>query len=190
MDRLAAGEAFDVMMFADEVMCALASSGNVAPQSRVPLVISPVAAAVRAGAPLPDVASEPAVRSALLTARAIGYSSGPSGNRLLRLFARWGLEGHIRRYGVVAPAGTPVASLLLAGAVDLGFQQHGELLRVPGIAVAGVVPPHAELATVFVAGLTPLAKNLPDFSAFCALLQSPGGARVLREGGLAPVANG
>jgi molybdate transport system substrate-binding protein len=47
--------------------------------------------AVAAGAARPDVTGESAIRDALLRARSIGYSTGPSGAHLLRLFERWGI---------------------------------------------------------------------------------------------------
>jgi hypothetical protein len=56
----------------------------VLPDSRVDLVRSPVAIAVREGAPLPDVSSEDRLRRAVLAASSLGYSTGPSGTALLK----------------------------------------------------------------------------------------------------------
>ena len=69
----------------------LTAAGRVDPASRIDLARSGVAIAVAAGAPRPDIASESAVRDAVLRARTIGYSTGPSGAHLVRLFERWGI---------------------------------------------------------------------------------------------------
>ena len=69
----------------------LAAGGYVDPESRTDLARSGVAIAVAAGAPRPDVGTEAAIRDAVLRARSIGYSTGPSGAHIVRLFERWGI---------------------------------------------------------------------------------------------------
>ena len=85
--RVQAGEPFDVVILASDAIDRLIAAGHVA-GARVDLVRSPVAIAVRSGAPRPDVSSENAVRRAVLAARHISYSTGPSGVHLARLFKR------------------------------------------------------------------------------------------------------
>jgi ABC-type molybdate transport system substrate-binding protein len=92
--RVQAGEVFDVVVLASEVVDKLISSGHVVGGSRVDLVRSGVALAVRAGAPHPDVTSEEALRQAVVAARNVSYSTGPSGVHLAKVFER---VGH-RRY--------------------------------------------------------------------------------------------
>ena len=66
--RLQAGEAFDAVVLAQDALAKLVASGHVVAGSCVDLVRSPVAVAVRAGAPRPDVASEAALRRAVAAA--------------------------------------------------------------------------------------------------------------------------
>ncbi len=54
---------------------------------------------------------------------------------------------------VQAPPGVPVGTLLLEGRADLGFQQLSELREVDGIEVLGLMPPGAEITTVFAGAL-------------------------------------
>ena len=75
--RVQAGEPFDVVVLASDAIDTLIAAGRVVTGSRVDLVRSPVAIAVRAGAPQPDVASPEALRRAVLAARSVGYSTGP-----------------------------------------------------------------------------------------------------------------
>ena len=73
----------------------LIDSGQLIAGSRADLVRSGVAVAVRAGAPAVDIGSEDAVRQAVLAARSISFSTGPSGVHLQQLFERWGIAAQI-----------------------------------------------------------------------------------------------
>ncbi|MEY2688414.1 MAG: hypothetical protein RL375_2612, partial [Pseudomonadota bacterium] len=89
--RVMAGEVFDLVVLAADAIAKLGAAGRVQAGSQVDLVRSGVAVAVRAGAPQPDISSEDALRRAVLAARSLSYSTGPSGVALLALFDRWGV---------------------------------------------------------------------------------------------------
>lgn len=151
--RVQAGEAFDLVVLASDAIDKLIASGHLQPGSRVDLVRSMVAVAVRADAPAPDISSEAALRQAVLAASRIGYSTGPSGTALLQLFARWGIADDIQPRLMQAPPGVPVAALVARGDVALGFQQLSELINVTGITVVGTLPPGCQIVTTFSAGV-------------------------------------
>ena len=93
--RVQDGEAFDVVVLASDALAKLVDAGRVMAGSVVDLVHSGVAVAVKAGAPRPDLSSEASVKAAVLAARSIGYSTGPSGTALLKLFERWGIAAQL-----------------------------------------------------------------------------------------------
>lgn len=159
--RVQAGEAFDAVFLAADALDKLAAAGHVLPDSRVNLMRSGVAVAVREGAERPDISSEAALRNAVLQARSLSVSTGPSGVALLALFERWGLMETLRPRLVTPPPGVPVASLVASGEVELGFQQLSEMLNVPGIALLGGLPAGCEIVTVF-AGAVATASTQPD----------------------------
>ena len=64
--RVRAGEVIDAVVLASDVIDKLIEEGRIVAGTRVDLVRSGVAVAVRAGAPRPDIGSEDAVRSAVL----------------------------------------------------------------------------------------------------------------------------
>jgi molybdate transport system substrate-binding protein len=184
--RVQAGEAFDVVVLASDAIDKLAAAGHVLADSRVGLVRSPVAVAVRAGAALPDIGSEDALRHSVLAARTLGYSTGPSGNHLLRLFERWGMADAVRERTVQAPPGVPVGALVARGEVELGFQQLSELQGMPGVAVAGTLPAGAAFITTFSAAIGATSTQAAAARELLAFLASPAADAAVRRHGMEP----
>ncbi len=152
--RVRAGEAVDVVVLSSTAIDSLIAAGSLLPDSRIDLVKSGVAIAVRDGASQPDVTSEDAVKRAVLSAKTLSYSTGPSGVYLEKLFERWGILQDIRSRIVVPPPGKPVGSLVADGTVELGFQQLSELMTLPGIKVIGPLPPEIQTITLFSGGVS------------------------------------
>jgi molybdate transport system substrate-binding protein len=184
--RVQAGEAFDIVVLAAAAIDELSAAGRIVPGSRTDLVASGVAVAVRSGSPRPDISSEDALRRAVAEATSLGYSTGPSGVYLTRLFERWGLADAIKERIVQAPPGVPVGTLVAQGKVALGFQQLSELLNVPGIDVLGPLPPAVQTITTFSAGLAAASAQPDAARAALAFMASPATADVKRRHGMEP----
>jgi molybdate transport system substrate-binding protein len=184
--RVQGGEPVDVVILASKAIDQLIGADRLRP-GRVDLARSGVGVAVRAGAPAPDISSEDAVRRAVLAARTLSYSTGPSGVHLEQLFARWGVFGELKPRIVVPPAGMPVAALIAAGAVELGFQQLSELMNVPDVQLLGPLPTAIQTLTVF-SGAVAVTSREPDAAqALLAHLASPATADAKRRHGMAPI---
>jgi molybdate transport system substrate-binding protein len=184
--RVQAGEYFDFVVLAADAIDKLAAAGRVVPGSRVDLVHSGVAVAVCAGATSPDISSEDAVRRAVLAATSVGYSTGPSGVALVKLFERWGIAGELQGRLVQAPPGIPVGALVARGEVALGFQQLSELMHLQGITVVGPLPPAVQITTTFSAGLCAASAQPEAVRAMFAFLASAATAAVKRSHGMDP----
>jgi len=184
--RIAAGEAFDGVVLASGAIDTLSAQGHVVPGSRVDLVRSPMAAAIPAGAARPSIETEEAVRQAVLSARHIGYSTGPSGDHLLVLFDRWGVGAVVKDRLVQARPGIPVASLVASGEADLGFQQLSELLNVGGIEILGRLPEAIQGTTTFSGGIARASTQVERVREVFAFMASPAVASIKRAHGMEP----
>ncbi|MGC2783607.1 MAG: substrate-binding domain-containing protein [Roseiarcus sp.] len=178
-----AGEATDIVVLASKVMGALEEEGHLAKGETRDFARSEIGIAVRAGSAPLSVADEDAVRQAMLDARKICYSTGPSGDHLKALCEKWGVP--LAR-ALVAPPGVPVATLVANGEADLGFQQLSELIDQPGIQIAGPLPPEIQAVTVFSAGISATSRNAAGARAFVAYLASLETGDAKRRHGMEP----
>ena len=184
--RVQAGEAFDVVVLASNAIDALISAGHLDAASKVDLVHSGVAVAVRAGAPRPDIGSQDALRQAVLAARSLSVSTGPSGVQLAKLFERWGIAEQIKDRLVQAPPGVPVGTLVARGEVELGFQQLSELMHLEGIAVLGPLPLTIQIRTTFSAGIGARSAQGAAVRALLSFLASPAATAAKQRHGMDP----
>jgi molybdate transport system substrate-binding protein len=182
--RVAAGEVFDIVALASDAIAKLVAGGHLVAGSEVGIARSGVAVAVRAGAPQPDIASVASLKAAVLGARSIGWSTGPSGVQLQRLFERWGIAQEIAPRAVTAPAGVPVGRLVADGEVELGFQQLSELVGLPGITLLGPLPAAVQITTVFSAALGTRARDAEGARNLLAYLSEPHTAAIKQRHGM------
>jgi len=183
--RVAAGEAFDVVILASDAIDKLAAAGHVLTGSKVDLVRSAVAACVAADAPLPDLGDEAGLRQAVLASPSIGYSTGPSGTALLQLFERWGIAEELAARIVQAPPGVPVGTLVARGEVALGFQQLPELMHLQGIQVLPL-PPAVQIITTFSGAVCAGSAHADAVRAMLDFMASPRADEAKRRQGMAP----
>ncbi len=184
--RVAAGEAFDLVVLARDAIDKLMAQDALEPGSRRDLVLSGTSVAVPLGAPVPDISSEHALREAVLAAPSISYSTGPSGVALAALFERWGIAAQVKPRIVTPPPGTPVGSLVARGEVALGFQQLSELIHVEGITLVGPMPSAVAIDTVFSAAAGRGGPRLAQVQQLLDFMASPEAEAAKRRQGMQP----
>lgn len=182
--RARAGEKVDGVALSAEVIDTLVKEGVLAAGSRVDIATSGIAVAVRKGAPRPDLGSAEALRQAIVAAKSVGYSTGPSGRYLEKLFADWGIREAIASRIVQAPPGVPVGTFIARGEVELGFQQLSELVHLPGIDIAGPLPAGMQVVTTFAGGVMASSPQPEAAKAAFAYFASPRAREALRTNGL------
>jgi molybdate transport system substrate-binding protein len=141
---------------------------------------------LRSGAAKPDIGSVDALKAALLAARTVGYSTGPSGDYVLGLFERLGIADAIKPKLRLAATGTFVGSLIANGEAELGFQQMSELTHYAGIDLVGPLPAEIQKTTIFACGISAKAKTSAAAHEFARWLTAPAAAAVYRRRGLQP----
>ncbi len=184
--RVAAGEPYDFVVLAADAIERLVASGQVVAGSRVDLVDSGVAVAVKAGADRPDISSEQALQRAVLAAPTVGYSTGPSGVALIQLFQRWGIAQDLQGKLKQAQPGIPVGSLVARGEVALGFQQLSELIHLEGIDIVGPMPAAVAIDTTFCGALCAASREPDAVRELLAFMASPEAAAAKRRNGMEP----
>jgi molybdate transport system substrate-binding protein len=182
--RIAAGEAYDLIIMAGPAIDDFIKSGKIVPGSRVDLARSGVGVAVRAGAPKPDISSTEALKKALLSAKSIGYSTGPSGVYLAILFQRLGVADAVKPKLRQTPTGVFVGNIVANGEAEIGFQQVSELSHFPGVDFVGPLPAEVQEITVFASGIQVGAKQVETAKALVKFLTAPAAAPSFTRRGL------
>lgn len=185
LSRLQSGETVDLVIGPTVRMDEMTGAGLIAPASRTDVARSGIGVAVRVGAPRPDISSGEALKRAVLAARSIVYSTGPSGIYLARLFERMGISGEIKSK-VKQITGEPTGAVVARGEAEIGFQQMSELIPVPGIDLVGPLAPDIQEITTFTAGVPIRAKEPQAAQALIAHLKSPAALPVIRKWGMEP----
>ena len=181
--RVQAGEAVDIVVLASDAIDRLITEGRLQTCSRVDLVKSGIAVAVRNGAPRYDISSEDSVKNAVLRAASLSYSTGPSGTYLRRLFERWEILETIRNKIVVPPPGVPVGTLIAKGECELGFQQMSELVSLQGIDLIGPLPASIQSITVFSGAISTRCENQKVARSVLDYMSSPPAVQLQRRYG-------
>jgi molybdate transport system substrate-binding protein len=184
--RIEAGETYDVVIMVDSAIEAYARSGKVVAGSRVDIARASVGVGVRAGLPKPDITSVESFKQALLAAKSIGYSTGPSGDYVIQMFQKLGIADAIRPKLKQAPSTVLVGSIIASGEAELGFQQANELSHFPGVDFLGPLP--AELQeTTWRSGAIMTGATAPEAArALLEFISGPAAAPVIRKHGLDP----
>jgi molybdate transport system substrate-binding protein len=184
--RIAAGETYDLIIMAGPAIDDYIKAGKIVAGSRVDLAKSGVGVGVRAGAPKPDISSTEALKKALLAAKSIGYSTGPSGVYIVSLFQRLGIAGEVAPKLKQTPTGVFVGSIVASGEAEIGIQQVSELAQFEGVDFVGPLPADVQQMTVFSSGVPVGAKETDAVRAWVKFLSAPTSASAYKKRGLEP----
>jgi molybdate transport system substrate-binding protein len=187
--RVAAGEAFDVIVLTPAGLRTLADDGKVAADSIVPIARVGIGVAVKAGTPQPAIATVDDFKAAVQGARKVAYidpaSGGSSGLYLDGLFQRLGIADIVRAKAVLVPGGL-VAERLTTGEADLAIHQVSEILPVAGVVLVGPLPEGIQSYTTYAGAVASRSGAAPAARAFLATLAGPDAVPTIRAKGMQP----
>jgi molybdate transport system substrate-binding protein len=184
--RVAAGETADVVILPVAQIEELIRKGRLVTGSRVDVAKSGIGVAVKTGAEKPDLRSGETLKAALLKAKSIAHSTGPSGVHMARLLQQWGIADAVKTKIIIAPSDTPVGDMLARGQAEIGFQQVSELIHIKGIDYLGPLPDDVQEVTVFAAALHEFASAPNAAKALVEFLSAPAAAPAIRKSGMEP----
>lgn len=184
--RLAAGEGYDLLIMSASSIDEHIKGGKVAPGSRVDLAKSGVGVGVKSGAAKPDISTTDALKKAILAAKSIGYSTGPSGVYIVGLFQRLGIADDIKGKLKQTPTGVFVGSIIASGEAEIGFQQVSELSHFAGVDYVGPLPADVQQFTMFSSGIIAGAKEADGAKALVKFITAPAAAAAFKKRGMEP----
>ena len=183
------GESFDVAVLTPEAIEGLAKEAKIVPGSRADLARTGVGVVVKAGAPLPDIATVDAFKRALLAAKSVAYidpkAGGSSGIYVGKLLERLGIATEVNAKALLVQGGE-VASHIADGEAELGIHQISEILPVPGVKLVGPLPAEIQNFTVYSAGVGTMAKVGDAARALVKFLAGPHAGPIITAKGMAP----
>jgi molybdate transport system substrate-binding protein len=187
--RIVAGETADVIILSRPAMDDLQKQDKVAPGSIADVVGTPVAVAVRAGAPKPDISSADALKRSLLAAKSIVYADpakgGASGVHFAHVVDQLGIADQLKSRTILVP-GAQAADVVAKGEAEIGVGQASEIVPVAGAQLVGPLPGEFGSVTKFTAGIGAGSKASEAAKSLILFLTGPAAAPVFKSKGLQP----
>jgi molybdate transport system substrate-binding protein len=184
--KLEEGLGADLVLLNPDVLGDLAKTGKIVPGSIAPVFHSRAGAAVRAGAPKPDISTVEAFKQALLNAKTIGHSTGVSGVHFTKtVIPQLGIGDQIKAR-VRISKGFPVGVLVAKGEAEIGIHQIAELMPIKGIDIVGALPAELQTTLVYATGLHANARQPEAARALARFVTLETAVAAIRKNGMEP----
>jgi molybdate transport system substrate-binding protein len=184
--KIKEGTFADLILLGPPALNDLAKASKVDAGTIAPSFHSRIGLAVRAGAKKPDIVTPGALKQALLDAKSIGYSIGPSGEHFSKVVvAKLGIADELKSKMSNVP-GTPVGARVAKGEVEIGIHQPAELMPIQGIDIVGDLPAELNITIVYATALTPMAKEASAARQFVTFITAPSAAPAVQKNGMVP----
>jgi molybdate transport system substrate-binding protein len=187
--KLAAGEAFDVVVQSAPAMAELAKTNAIQPATLKPVVRGGIGMAVNPTATAPDISSPDAFKKTLLAAKSIGVGDPavPNGSGIViqRILAASGIMDTIKPKVKVVGL-DPGQELIAKGELELGLMNASEVRTF--VKFAGPVPAPLQDYTSYEVALTSKASASGAALAFAQFIGGPAAAPLWKTARMEPVA--
>ncbi len=185
--RLAAGEAYDILISPPLVIEQAITNGKVVADSRVSVGRVGGGIIVRSAAPAPNVATAEAMKQTLLGADSVVYNSASTGLYLEKLFEQMGILGQLQPKTTRYQDGASVMEHVINGkGNEIGFGAITEINRYApnGLKLVGPLPPEVQNYTSYDAALMSGATAADAAMAVLRLLATPAAKATFRAVGV------
>jgi molybdate transport system substrate-binding protein len=184
--KIAAGERADILIIPVEHFAALEREGAIDAATRRDLAGVSMGAAVKKGAPVPDISTAEKLKSTLLAAKSLTYMDperGTSGKHFDEsVLPKLGVRDQVRAKAKLGEGGY-IAEKVASGEVEIAFHNVTEILPVAGVTFVGLIPAEFQRATTYSGAVMKGAKNPAEAQALLDYLVSPEGRKSFLDRG-------
>ncbi len=173
--RMSAEALPDAIILTRELMDDAIARGRAVADTAAEIGRVAIGVAVHEAAPLPDISTPDALRRALLAARSIVYidpARGTSGWHVAAILERLGIAEEMRARTVLGQSGS-VVEPVGRGEIELGLHQITEILSLPGVRLAGPLPPALQTETVYTGAATAATARRAEIQKLLVFLRTP-----------------
>ncbi len=184
--RIDEDEAFDVAVLNPPVLDALIKEGKVVGSTRTVIGRAGIGAAIRAGAPTPDISTVEGFKRTLLGYNSVAYpGEGASGRYFVSLVERLGIANEMKSKMRPMPAEYNV-EVVATGEVDMVVVVASRISGVKGVQFLGTIPKELQTWIGFTAGLGSKAREADPARAFLKFMTTPAAEKIIRAAGVEP----
>jgi molybdate transport system substrate-binding protein len=187
VQRIAAGESFDIVIAPPNVIDQAAKDGKVAADTRVMVGRVGGGVVVRNGASAPDIASVDALKRTLLAADSVVYNTASSGIYLDKLFEKMGILDQLKPKTTRYPGGSEVMVHISKGkGNEIGFGAITEIkaYEPKGVRLVGPVPADVQNYTSYEAVMMTGATSPAAVKAVLKQIATPAGKAAFAAAGV------
>jgi molybdate transport system substrate-binding protein len=180
------GAQFDVIISTAALSAYLSKENRTIESNRTNFARAGIGAAVRSGAPKPDISTVEAFKSALLAARSISIPTKEStaGAYLVELMEKLGVLEAVKSKLLVSTGGGQTPKAVASGEAEIGLSLLNEFVPVRGLAVLGFIPTELQRYVVGTAGVSVTAKEPSAATKFIQFLGTPAAIAKIKADGL------
>jgi molybdate transport system substrate-binding protein len=183
IEKVNAGEPFDVAIMTTEAMETLGKSGKIA--ARTPLGRSGIGIGSRAGAKKPDIANAEALKKTFLAAKAITYAGdGASRPHIDRMMGTLGIADVMSKKTLLEQGSVRAAARVASGDADLLITLVSEILPAPGVELVGPLPTQFQNYVSFAGAAAVKSDHAAAGKALISCLSGPNVATTLKAKGM------
>lgn len=189
MQKIAAGEPFDVTIITPEATAELAKQGKTV-DAGTPVSRAGIGIGIRMGAPRPDITTPEALKTALLGTKAIVYAPrGASTPAITHMLDALGIADAMKAKTILLQGSDLTIATVLDGRADFVMTLVSEMLPVKGLEVLGPLPEKFQHYIGFSAAVSSASKNKVAANALIKFLAGPSAVPVIKARGMEPYGN-
>ena len=183
IEKVNAGEPFDVAIMTTEAMETLGKTGKVS--ARTPLGRSGIGIGSRAGAKKPDIGSPDALKKAFLAAKSVTYAGdGASRPHIDRMMATLGIAEVMTKKTLLEQGSVRAAAKVASGDAELLITLVSEILPAPGVELVGPLPMQFQNYVSFAGAAGVKSDNAAAGKSLISCLSGPTVAATLKSKGM------